>query len=241
MPAAGAARDGKSEAAAGDCKRAHTASATVSGSGPYGAIVLADGTMLRPADVWIAGDAVVLERGTQVHYHLVARSPDRWGRWPARLAVIGAGDDWLERRLVLEGRALVRPETGAGPCIEALLAAEVSARAASRGIWNDVARPVPADRLDALSPHYGTFLVTEGFVRTVGVRERQTYLNFGRRWNESLAVVMSKSLWTQAASRSMTASALEGKRVRVRGVLERGAGPTIRIGRLDEIEVLGER
>lgn len=216
-----------------DCGIGGDLAGIVARGGPHGELVLTDGTSLRPADLWIAGDGAVLPAGTAVTYRRVARSPDRWGRWPARIAVADAqAPGWLAHRLVADGRALVRPETAEAGCIAALLAAEAQAGRAER---------LPADDLATLSRRYGTFVVAEGLIHSVGVRERLTYLNFGQRWSENLAVAMTKSLWTQAASRSMTAPDLEGRRVRVRGVLERGSGPIIRIGRLDEIELVGDR
>lgn len=214
---------------------------TVARGGAHGELVLTDGTSLRPADLWIEDRDALVPEGTPVTYRRVARAPDRWGRWAARIGIATVPGSSLEYGLVAEGRALVRPETGETDCILALLAAETQARAARHGLWADGARLLPANDFAKLSQAYGTYVVAEGFVRNVGVRERLTYLNFGRRWSENLAVAMTKTLWTQAASRSITAPVLEGRRVRVRGVLERGSGPIIRIGRLDEIELLGDR
>lgn len=224
------------------CDVAMTLTGTVARGGPHGEVVLSDGTSLRPADLWIEDGGAILPEGAHVTYRRAARSADRWGRWPARIMLTEAGSaEWLGQRLVSEGRALVRPESAEAGCIGTLLKAEVQARTASRGIWADGSHPVAADNLARLSQKVGTYVVAEGFVHTVGVRARQTYLNFGRRWTENLTVAMPKSLWTQAASRSMTAPILEGRRLRVRGVLERGSGPMIRLGRLDEIELLGDR
>lgn len=221
------------------CDMAAPLAGIVARGGPHGELVLADDTSLRPADLWIEGESAILPEGTPVTYRRAARAADRWGRWPARIMTASGG--WLERGLVAQGRALVRPETGEAGCIATLLAAETQARAASQGLWADGSRPLAADNLAKLLPKLGTYVVAEGLVRSVGVRQRQTYLNFGHRWSENLAVAMTKTLWTQAAARSITAPVLEGRRVRVRGVLESGSGPFIRIGRLDEIELLGDR
>ena len=224
------------------CTLATTEPGVVARTGLYGEIVLENGTALRPADIWVSRSEEIIAPGTRVTYRKLTQSNDRWGRWPSRIMVQEMPEPvWLARRLVAQGKALVRPETAEHACIKELGAGEQTARTSRNGLWKDSGLPIDAETLAELTPQYGTFVVAEGLVHSVGVRKYQTYLNFGRRWNESLAVMMSKSLWTQATARSITAATLEGRQVRVRGVLQQQRGPTIRIERLDEIELLGDR
>jgi len=78
----------------------------------------------------------------------------------------------------------------------------------------------------------------EGRVRSVGERERRTYLNFGRAWSEDFTVTIPKRSWTILAGDGVSASGLRGRPVRVRGVLEEWNGPALTLSAPDALEIL---
>ena len=86
----------------------------------------------------------------------------------------------------------------------------------------------------------GRFAIVEGVVRSVGERRDRTYLNFGRDWKDDMTVTIPKRTWTTLVERGLSAAALKGKRVRVRGVLEEWQGVAMEITAADMLEVLGQ-
>ncbi|WP_186420234.1 hypothetical protein [Bosea sp. CS1GBMeth4] len=66
----------------------------------------------------------------------------------------------------------------------------------------------------------GRIVVVEGRIAAVGERAQRTYLNFERRPGAGGSIVLSRVLWRELQRGGWTASALTGKRVRVRGVIE---------------------
>ena len=73
----------------------------------------------------------------------------------------------------------------------------------------------------------------------VGERGARTYLDFAARGTDGLPVTVSKRTWRMMRARGLSAASLEGRRVRVRGLLEVRRGPTLEVA-LDGLETLGE-
>ncbi|MCJ2067421.1 thermonuclease family protein [Methylobacterium sp. J-030] len=162
--------------------------------------------------------------------------PDRWGR--ARADIQAAeGDTDLAGGLIGAGLAFADANEADSLCRPALRLVEAAARAKRLGLWR---LPLP-DATDgpALRALAGRFVVVEGRVRHVGERGARTYLDFGPRGADALTVTVSKRTWRMVLARGLSASSLEGRPVRVRGVVEIRRGPTLEAG-ADAIEVLGE-
>ena len=73
---------------------------------------------------------------------------------------------------------------------------------------------------------------------SVGERRERTYLNFGKRWSEDTTVTIPQRVWSQLASRDLTAKTLNGRRVRVRGTVESRDGPLVEVVTPDQIELV---
>jgi hypothetical protein len=171
---------------------------------------------------------------------------DRWGRLPARVfASQGEGAEAplvsVGVALIEEGRARFRPDPPAAPCSRDYLAAEGRARAAARGIWADpAAAPVdPAAKGAAalLLRRKGMALV-EGKILGVGESRAAIYLNFGQKRVAEFSVVISRrnlSIFEQAG---IDPRKLNGRRARVRGLIETSFGPRIEISAPAEIELI---
>jgi len=169
------------------------------------------------------------------------RRRDRYGRTLAQVFVSdgGSGDLWLQERLLREGHARAYTLPGNTACLGALLEAEAQARALERGLWRrDIYRVRTADDVDGLLKAVGRFVLVEG--RVVGVTRAQTttYINFGADWRRDFTASLATSTVTRNADGATRVEALSGKRVRVRGWIERRNGPMIVLGSLDEIELL---
>lgn len=164
--------------------------------------------------------------------------PDRYGRIPAQ--VVLPDGTWLQSRLVGAGAARVRPMPGEEACIGPLLAAEEAARAAGRGLW---ASPEYATRRaddPSLAARIGLYEVIEGRVRRVGNGSRMFFLDFGRDFRKDFTIMVPNPLASRLAEAGKPVAGLEGRRVRVRGVVEESGGPAIRLGGAWDIEVLDD-
>ena len=70
------------------------------------------------------------------------------------------------------------------------------------------------------------------------MRTGRVYLNFGAIWTQDFTVSVSKPNLRRFEASGMTWTALEGRRVRVRGVVAEGGGPLIEVAFPEEIERL---
>jgi Staphylococcal nuclease homologue len=161
---------------------------------------------------------------------------DRWGRERADIQR-AEGDEDLAGGLIGEGLAFADANEADSLCRPALHLVEAAARAKRLGLWRE---PLPAATDGpALRALAGRFVVVEGRLRHVGARSNRAYLDFGIRGTDALTVTVSKRTWRRVRARGLSAASLEGRPVRVRGVLEIWRGPTLEAG-ADAIEVLGE-
>jgi hypothetical protein len=114
---------------------------------------------------------------------------------------------------------------------------EDTAREKRLGLWRDSV--LQATDGPALRAREGRFAVVEGRIRHVGERSARTYLDFVGRGEDGLTVMVSKRTWRMMRDRGLSAASLEGRRVRVRGILEVWRGPTLEAN-ADAVEILSE-
>ena len=183
-------------------------------------------------------------RGRQGREVLVQGAParDRWGRLPARLVLAGQAERLdVAHGLVESGLALVDTASGEGACTPETLALEATARDRGLGLWaEDRYKPVPVGDVTRLRERIGQFTLVEGRIRSVGERRQQTYLNFGTDWATDFTIVLPKRVWTLLQERGLGRAALEGRRIRARGILEERQGPALTISAPEAVEVLDE-
>lgn len=132
------------------------------------------------------------------------------------------------------GNAYAAARIGSKPCADALFAAEQTAREAKRGLWADPELgPKSAANRGDISRATGQFAVVEGRVLSVRESGGAVYLNFGTYYTRDFSVTMRK----RNAAR-LRAKQLDGKRIRVRGVVEMRRGPYIEATRPEQIETI---
>jgi endonuclease YncB( thermonuclease family) len=212
--------------------------------GPRGEIRLASGARVVPDSLrWpdepeaAAAARAWLDTHRGAGVTVVPRGPpDRWDRVRADLST-AEGDTDLAGGLIGAGLAFADSNEADSLCRPALRLVEAAARARRLGLWR--APALSADDGPALRTRAGRFTVVEGRVLRVGERSARTYLDFGPRGADVLTVTVSKRTWRMVRARGLSAASLEGRRVRVRGILEVWRGPTLEAG-ADGIEVLGE-
>jgi micrococcal nuclease len=205
-------------------------------------LATADGTVILLAGIDIpeptgisGGTASVPELAAGVSIAVLpAGAADRHDRLPADVFLGGA---WLQAELIARGVARVRPE-GEAACAPALLAVERRARAAGRGLWSDRAKAVRSADDPSLSARNGLYELVEGRVVSVGYGSRMVFLDFGHDYRTDFTVMVPNSLLPRLAEAGIRVDRVEGRTLRVRGVIEEAGGPAIRVSVPAEIEVL---
>ncbi|WP_419539974.1 thermonuclease family protein [Methylobacterium oryzae] len=229
---------------ASDCAAGPARDEVVAGIGPRGEIRLVSGLRavpdsLRWPDAPEAASAAQawLEARRGARVTVVPRGlPDRWDRVRADLLSAEDGAD-LAGGLIGAGLAYADANEADSLCRPGLRLVEAAARARGLGLWG-AAVPAAQDG-PALRARAGHFVVVEGRIRHVGERGARTYLDFAARGTDGLTVTVSKRTWRMMRARGLSAASLEGRRVRVRGLLEVRRGPTVEVA-LDGLETLEE-
>lgn len=207
-------------------------------------VALADGTVVRlsaldiPAGRWRDFARAALAELLQGRSARPARlaPPDRHGRVPAQLQREDGA--WIQAALL--GRGLARVDAGgADPAaaLAALLAVEAEARAAGRGLWGDPGLAVrSADTLGR--GELDRFQIVEGQVQRAALVRGRAYLNFGTDPRQDFTVTAEPGLVSALAASGQDLTALQGRRIRVRGWLDWSGGPRIALVRIEQIERL---
>lgn len=220
----------------------------VAGTGTVAAVrdgrtlMLADGRELRLAGIETAGhgaDALrALADGQILHLRSTSPGTDRYGRLIAYAALPGATTT-LQEALLAQGEALVSARIGEKTCSETLLAAEKAARTGKRGLWADPNfAPLSSENLAGLDAARGRFALVEGRVLSVRESGATIYMNFGRRWTRDFTVTLLKRQQRTFAAAGLDVKQLEGRSIRVRGVIERRGGPIIDAAAPEQIELV---
>ena len=177
-----------------------------------------------------------LSLGRDVWLAYGGRREDRHGRILAQTFL----DDgtWLQGEMVRRGMARVYSFADNTACIGALLRLEREARADRRGIW----------RLDWYAPQaaspdvgpYGSFQLVEGTVHSADVVRGRLYLNFGEDWRSDFTVSAAPKVRARLDRQDYDYLGLQGRRIRVRGWIDKRNGPMLALSHAEQIERLDE-
>jgi micrococcal nuclease len=181
--------------------------------------------------------------GRSVELAFAGRRTDRYGRLLAQVFVRTAGQRiWVQAHMLKSGHARAYSLPDGAACMDELLAQERRAREARLGLWDHAAYQIrSAERPRELLRWRSSFQIVEGRVVRVASVRGQLYLNFGDDWRQDFTagVRSSERRHFEAVHRDLRA--LEGQRVRVRGWIERRAGPAIDVRHPSQIEIVEER
>ena len=168
---------------------------------------------------------------------------DRYGRVLAQVFVeADGGRRWLQGEMIAAGHARVYSFADQRACTKLLLQREVRARRARKGLWSSAAYTIRrAWRTRELLKFRHTFQIVEGRVRQVASVGRRTFLNFGKRWKDDFTVLIEGRALARWSKSGPALKSLAGRRLRVRGWIERWNGPLIRVSHPEQVEVLGVR
>jgi endonuclease YncB( thermonuclease family) len=225
--------------AAASCALTPIGSATVTAVRDGGTLMLDDGRELRLAGIEIApGRSATLRtlaEGRTLRLERLGAETDRYGRLVAFAAL--PDDRSLQQILLEQGLARVSARIGDKACADKLLAAESGARQARRGLWADPNfAPLSSENLSGLEAARGRFALVEGRVLSVRESGATIYLNFGRRWTRDFTVTVFKREQRTFAGDGLDLKQLEGRRIRVRGWVEKRGGPVIEAAVPEQIE-----
>ncbi|MCW5694567.1 MAG: thermonuclease family protein [Pseudolabrys sp.] len=200
---------------------------------------LTDGREVRLAGIESASDGTALrDRVAGQHLRLEGTGEDRYGRLVAYV-YRGAEAEPVQLALLAAGEARVSARIGGKTCAEALLSAENAARTARRGLWADPnSAPLSSENLTMISASQGHFALIEGRVLSVRESGATIYVNFGRRWTRDFSVIIPKRARGNFAAAGIDIKALERRRIRVRGVIERRSGPIVQAIAPEQIELI---
>lgn len=228
--------------AAADCSLPALGDGRVEAATDGRVLRLEDGREIRLAGVELPfarlGDTnalAALAQGRDVRLEGVDDAPDRYGRQTALVRAAGAATT-LQAELLGSGAALYDGSIADSACGRELLEAEAAARRARRGLWADPAAIKNAENPGDIAAATGQFVVVEGKALSVRQAGATFYINFGRRWTDGFAATISRRMIAALEAAGMAPKSLEGRRLRLRGVVERRAGPRIDIVRVGQIE-----
>lgn len=188
-----------------------------------------------------AGKLVTLYRGEI--------GQDRHGRELAQLVTHGEKPVWLQAEMLRSGFARVYSFPDNRLCVDRLLTSERAARAQRAGIW---ALPFYAIRdaahVEELSGLVDSFQLVEGTVQKAALVRGRLYLNFGETYQTDFTVTVpprqvklfTNSEWADLLADQGGEMPVVGKRLRVRGWIDRYNGPEIVATHPEQVELLSD-
>lgn len=221
---------------AGPCRLAPLATGSVASAIDARSFRLADGREIVLAGVEVPrARAPALRPGQPVR--LQAADADRYGRLPA-LVFVNGSETPLQYTLLAQGDARISASFDDNGCLTAFRRREREAREARLGLWADPGYALrrAADGASILGDA-GRLVVAEGKVVSVRERGGTIYVNFGRRWAESLTMTIARRDAGKFAAVGVHPMLLQGRNVRVRGYVEARNGPVIAAAQPSQIEL----
>ena len=172
-----------------------------------------------------------LTLGQTVTLATSGRSRDRYGRNLAHLFIDRGGERvWVQGEMLRMGHARAYGLPGSHACMHELLAHENVARAAGAGLWaNGAYRVRSARHTRDLLRRRNAYEIVAGEVAKVSVTKARTYINFGRDWRTDFTAGIEARVLRANPEWAKTLSALEGRRIEVRGWIQYRNGPYIDI------------
>ena len=193
-----------------------------------------------PAEVDARKALETLVLGRTIELAFAGRRSDRYGRRLAQVFVDRDGERvWVQGYLLSHGHARAYALAGNTACLKELIAHEAVARESGQGLWASGAYKLRrATRTRELLERRNSFEIVDGRVALVAEKGKWVYLNFGADWRSDFSVAVPSRIKRSSPEAGAWLEALAGKRVRVRGWIERRNGPLIEVADLDQIEIL---
>jgi len=182
-----------------------------------------------------------LTNGKTLQLYYGGERRDRYGRALAQTFTLdaqGAKDLWLQEEMVRLGMARVYTWPDTFQDSEKLYAAEIKARDAKRGIWNDEYYRIRSPAPDILAQDIDSYQIVQGVVTSTADIRGQIYLNFGANYKTDFTIAIAKRDRKRFEKAGLDPLSLEGATVRVRGWIELSNGPMVWLDHPERLEVL---
>lgn len=178
--------------------------------------------------------------GKPVELAVAGRQTDRYGRLLAHAFVQhDGGRVWVQEHMVRNGHARAYALRDSTSCIESLLAAEGDARGAGLGLWAHPAYRIrSAEQIRELLRDRSSYQIIEGRIVEAADVRGQMYLNFGKDWRTDFTASARPRERKAIEGGGLDLKSLQGRRVRIRGWIDRRSGPAIELHHISQIEVL---
>jgi micrococcal nuclease len=184
-----------------------------------------------------AYDAInAMAKGHDLAVAAIAPKEDRYDRVRGQVFSDDNLEPWLQMALVKSGLARVDIAPDRGECAAELYAAEAQARASRTGLWGLPAYQVRTP--EGLGGDTGTFQIVEGTVLSAEVKDGRAYLDFGPDWKTDFTVVISPEDMANFRSLGIDPRDYQGKRIRLRGIVQQFNGPEIEIASPKQVEMV---
>ncbi len=181
--------------------------------------------------------------GRSVVLGFAGRRTDRYDHILAHVFVLrDGGETWVQGWMLEHGYARAYGLPGSFACIAEMLEQERRARQMRAGLWSHAAyAPRAAEHTHELVRYRNTYQLVVGRLTKVTTVKGRVYLNFGADWREDFTASFAIAALREHSQWLAGIAAFEGKRVRVRGWIERRNGPYMEILHPSQIELLEER
>lgn len=183
-------------------------------------------------------------QGQQVIVSPLQEDADRYGRLIAKVWTRTEGAEMagqsLQRHMIETGwaRVLSYPDN-APDDVAALLALEAEARAEGRGLWADPDYRVRDTDPDMLIQDVGRLQLVQGRIMDIAILQSgRTYLNFGSDWRTDFTIRIDARDAPLFEAAGLDLASLEGRLVRVRGIIRDENGPMVRLVHPLRLEIL---
>jgi micrococcal nuclease len=199
---------------------------------------------VRPGDSWGPQATQNLERlikGKRVELRYGGLRRDRRGRAIAHVFMpqgIGREPVWLQTQMLRSGIARVHTYADNRTAIAELWSAEREARRAGRGIWSAPAYQVRFATPEALQGGIGSFQLAEGRIESASQRGSVIFLNFGTDNKTDVTAVIPERAFSLWPGGSADLLALQGRSVRIRGLVRNSNGPSIWLDHPEQLEYI---
>lgn len=184
-----------------------------------------------------AYDAInAMAKGHDLTVAAMAPKEDRYDRVRGQVFSDDNPEPWLQMALLKAGLVRVEIAPDRGECAAELYAAEAQARAVHAGLWALPAYQVRTP--EGLGGDTGTFQIVEGMVLSAEVKDGRAYLDFGPDWKTDFTVTISPEDMANFRSSGIDPRDYQGKRIRLRGIVQQFNGPEIEIGSPKQVEMV---
>ena len=124
-------------------------------------------------------------------------------------------------------------------CMEEMLKLETIARNKQRGLWRyRLFLPQQALQQRQLLRKRYRFTLVEGKVHKMALVKKWVFINFGDNWRNDFTIAIKRKYKKSIERSGLELAKLAGRRVRVRGWIERWNGPAIKVTHKEQIELL---